>query len=185
MEAEAKHRREYTTYGNVAYHAGYGGSVIQAPSREAIPIPQTRPKRRAAARPKVRVREAGEVSVFAVSGFLVLLGLALMLIFSYSQINEIHTGTVVLQDQLADLQKEEVSLMAREQMAYDLQAIEKQETGDGSMSKPRSSQQVILDDSNEDNAVLYQNESSTLITWIGQAVKNIGSLFSNVLSYFY
>ena len=63
----------YRTYGSVAYAPAYDGSAIRAPGRESTlqPRPKARPRTReqALTRTKVQVREAGEVSPFAVIGF--------------------------------------------------------------------------------------------------------------------
>ena len=65
-------RASYRTYGNVAYAPAYDGSAVRVPKREELPPqPKVRPKerKRALTRTRVQVREAGEVSLFAVIGF--------------------------------------------------------------------------------------------------------------------
>lgn len=77
----------YRTYGSVAYAPAYDGSAIRAPGRESTlqPRPKARPRTReqALTRTKVQVREAGEVSPFAVIGFAAVGVFAALLIFMY------------------------------------------------------------------------------------------------------
>lgn len=78
MAAQVKQNRQYSTYGNVAYRASYDGTIVQAPPREEVPAPYARPQRQVRTRKRVRVREAGEISVFAVLGFAILLTLSIL-----------------------------------------------------------------------------------------------------------
>ena len=65
--AVARRERRYRT-GRTAYGpdlTAYDGSAARVLEREEVlqPRPQVRPRERAVARPKVRVREAGQVSL--------------------------------------------------------------------------------------------------------------------------
>jgi hypothetical protein len=184
MATAVKRSRQYETYGSVAYHDGYDGGAVRTPRREEVLPPQTRPRKRVLARPRVRVREAGAISIFGIVGFAVVFGLAVLLIMTYSQRTAVYNSTVKLESQLTVLKKDEATLLAHQEMAYDLQSIEKQVTDDGSMSKPRSSQQVVLDISEGDNAVRYQEPSNPVLSIPTQIRESVGTLFHNVLSYF-
>ena len=62
----------YRTPGSVAYAPTYDRNAVRAPGREQVaqPKPRVRPKEKALTRTRVQVREAGQVSPFAVVGFL-------------------------------------------------------------------------------------------------------------------
>lgn len=182
MAAAAEARKLYTTYGNVAYD----GSAVQIPEQQEVfrPLPKERPRERVKARPKVRVREAGEVSVIGVVGFACVVMLSLMLLMTCTRMMRVYDETVTLENTLEDLREDEAALLAKQEMAYDLQAIEEQVTADGSMAKPRSSQQVMLDLSEADNVVIYERERSSVLEVLDALREHSGALLNNVLSYF-
>ena len=160
MAAEAKRRTtRYEVYGNVAYDPVWEGGSIAAPAPERQevlrPRPNVRPKERTLARPRVQVREAGKVSPFAVVGFLAIGVLAILFLMSSVRLTVLNDESVQLRNQLADLQEEGTKLLAQYELAYDLQAIEDQLTADGTMVRPSSSQMVVLDLSEPDNVVVY------------------------------
>jgi hypothetical protein len=109
----------------------------------------------------VRVRQAGKVSPFAVIGFLSVGVLAVLLLMCYVRLTVINDQSVQLRTQLSELQEEESKLLTQYEMAYDLQAIEQQLTADGTMVKPSSSQMVVLDLSEPDNVVIYDQTEDT------------------------
>lgn len=158
MAAEARRRTtRYETYGSVAYDPVWEGGAVAAPGREEVlrPRPRVRPKERTLARPRVQVREAGKVSPFAVVGFLSVGVLAVLLLMSYVRLTVINDETVQLRSQLSQLEKEETKLLTQYELAYDLREIEEQLTADGTMVKPSSNQMVVLDLSEPDNVVVY------------------------------
>ena len=69
MATAVKRKLRYDPYGEVTA-AAYDGSAARQLQREEVlqPRPLVRPRERAVARPRVRVREAGAVSPFAVAG---------------------------------------------------------------------------------------------------------------------
>jgi len=181
MAAEAKRRTtRYEVYGNVAYDPVWEGGSIAAPAPEQQevlrPRPNVRPRERTLARPHVQVREAGRVSLFAVVGFLAVGVLAILFLMSSVRLTVINDESVQLRNQLADLQEEGTKLLAQYELAYDLQAIEKQLTADGTMVRPSSSQMVVLDLSEPDNVVVYDQmkEASPL--------ERVGSLLNDLVS---
>lgn len=158
MAAEAKRRTtRYEVYGNVAYDPAWEGGAVAAPRREEIlhPRPNVRPKERTLARPRVQVREAGKVSPFAVLGFACIGVLAVLLLMSCVRLTVINDETVQLRSQLSQLQEEEAALLTQYELAYDLRAIEEQMLSEGIMVKPNSNQMVVLDLSEPDNVVVY------------------------------
>ena len=84
MATAVKRRTKLNRYTNVPYDAYDGSAARQLKGSEVLqPRPMVRPKQRVVARPRVRVREAGAVSPFAVAGFLAVGVFAFMLLFSY------------------------------------------------------------------------------------------------------
>ena len=173
--ATARKRTRYAetrgTYGNLAYAEPAvrplerGGSEVLRPQ------------------PKVRVREAGQISVFAVVGFLAVGVFAVLLMLSTVQLTRVSDEMISLKSQLSNLQSEEKKLMAQYELAYDLSTIEQKVTSDGSMVKPQSSQIYTLDLSEEDSVVHYSRENGGTET-VDSLISSLKSLLDGALSYF-
>lgn len=161
---KARRKTKYQTYGNVAYDLAYvqpaarpherGGSEVLRPQ------PKARPRQKTVARPKVRVREQGSVSLFAVVGFLAVGVFAALVLMSYVQLTVASDQVVSLNTQLESLKTEQAKLMTQYERAFDLSGVEAQVLADGSMTKPQSGQIVVLDMSEPDTVVHYQQEES-------------------------
>ncbi len=177
--AETARRASYDPYRNLNYQ--YDGSAVRiAEEEEALrPRPQVRPRNRELARPKVAVRPAGKVSLFAVVGFAVVAALAVLILMSYIQLNAISNQVVSLNTEMTQLQSEEATLRARYELAYDLSAIEKAVTSDGSMSRPQMGQMVYVDLTEPDSVVLYHEDQSG-----GGFLESLEEVVGSVLSYF-
>lgn len=179
MASNARRRTtRYETYGSVAYEPAWEGGAVAAPDREEVvrPRPRVRPKERILARPRVQVRESGKVSPFAVIGFLSVGVLAILVLMSYVRLAVVSDETVQLRSQLSELQEEEAKLQTKYELAYDLQAIEEQLLADGTMVKPSSNQKVILDLSEPDNVVVYDQTEET-----SGALEQVGGLLENLV----
>lgn len=180
MAAQARRRStRYEVYGSAAYDPVWEGGAIAAPERQEVlqPRPKVRPKERTLARPRVKVREAGAVSPFAVIGFLAIGVMAVLLLMSSARLTVINDETVQLRSRLSQLQEEEAELLAQYELAYDLQAIEEQLTADGTMVKPSSNQMVVLDLSEPDNVVVYDRAEDA-----AGALDKIGDLLGDLVS---
>ncbi len=178
MAAEARRRTtRYETYGSAAYDPVWEGGSVAAPRREEVlrPRPRVRPKERTLARPRVQVSEAGTGSPFAVVGFLSVGVLAVLLLMSYVRLTVINDETVQLRSQLSELEEEEAKLLTQYELAYDLREIEEQLTADGTMVKPGSDQMVVLDLSEPDNVVVYDQTEETV-----GALEKIGGLLEDL-----
>ncbi len=180
--AEAKRRStRYEVYGNVAYDPVWeGGAVaIPAPERQEVlqPRPQVSPRERTLARPRVQVREAGAVSPFAVIGFLAVGALVVMLLISAVNLAILNDETVQLRSELSSLQNEETKLLTQYELAYDWAALEAQLTADGTMAKPDSSQMVVLDLSEPDSVVVYE-QTDNVSGLLGEAERFLEDLVS-------
>ena len=164
--AEAKRKStRYEVYGNVAYDPVWEGGAVAAPAPERQevlrPRPNVRPKERTLARPRVQVREAGKVSLFAVVGFFSIAVMAVLLLMCCVRLTVLADESVQLRNQLNQLQAEESDLLARCELAYDLQAIEAELLASGTMVRPTSDQMVVLDLSEPDNVVVYDQSEAT------------------------
>ena len=173
--ATARKRTRYAetrgTYGNLAY-AEPAVRPLERGGSEGL-----RPQ------PKVRVREAGQISVFAVVGFLAVGVFAVLLMLSTVQLTRVSDEMISLKSQLSNLQSEEKKLMAQYELAYDLSTIEQKVTSDGSMVKPQSSQIYTLDLSEEDSVVHYSRENGGTET-VDSLISSLKSLLDGALSYF-
>ncbi len=165
MAAEQRRTSRYEVYGNVAYDPVWEGGAVAAPAPERQevlrPRPNVRPKERTLARPRVQVREAGKVSPFAVVGFLSIAVMAVMLLMCCVRLTILNDESAHLRNQLSQLQAEEADLLARYELAYDLQTIEAELLASGAMVRPASDQMVVLDLSEPDNVVVYDQSEPT------------------------
>lgn len=182
MAAVAQRRTSrYEVYGNVAYDPVWEGGAVVAPApgqQEVLrPRPNVRPKERTLARPRVQVREAGAVSPFAVVGFLSIAVMAILLLMCCVRMTVLNDETIQLRDQLSQLQEEEAELLARYELAYDLQAIEAQLLADGTMVRPGSEQMVVLDLSEPDNVMVYDQSES-----VGGVVNEVKDFVNDLMS---
>ena len=160
--ANRRSRTPYKTYGNVAYAPAYDGSAVRVPGREEPlqPQPKVRPQRRerTLTRTRVQVREAGEISPFAVIGFLAVGIFAALLVWSYAQYVVATDQLVTLRSELSELQEENILLSAQYEKVFDLERIQA-EVGD-TMIRPTQDQIVYLDLSEPDSVVLYKEEGA-------------------------
>ncbi len=165
MAAEQRRTSRYEVYGNVAYDPVWEGGAVAAPAPERQevlrPRPNVRPKERTLARPHVQVREAGKVSPFAVVGFLSIAVMAVMLLMCCVRLTILNDESAHLRNQLSQLQAEEADLLARYELAYDLQTIEAELLSSGAMVRPAGDQMVVLDLSEPDNVVVYDQSEPT------------------------
>lgn len=166
------------TYGSAAYDLDYqrGGSI-------AAPRPLVRPREETAVRPKVRVREAGKVSIFAVVGFLAIGVFAVLVLLSGIQLTTLSDDIAALNKQMTTLQSEESKLRTKYELAFDLASIETAVTSNGSMVKPQSGQILYLDLSEPDSVVLFE-QGETPLKGVEGMFQGVGEVFTNVVEYF-
>lgn len=183
MATMAKRRRRYA-YGNVPGSNAYEGSAARRLERApaAQPRPQVRPRERAVARPRVRVREAGRVSVFAVAGFLAVAVCTVLLMWSYVELAQISNQVVEVKSDITALKSDEAKLRAQYELAYDLSDIEQTMTADGSMIRPGESQICYVDLSSPDCVELFDQE--TPVSGVLGMVESVKEIFGEVVEYF-
>ena len=177
-------RPSYNTYGSVAYAPAYDGSAVRAPGREETlqPQPRVRPRERerTLTRTRVQVREAGEVSPFAVIGFLAVGVFAALLLWSYAQYVVASDQLVTMRSELSQLQEENVLLSAQYEKVFDMERIQAA-VGD-TMVRPTSGQIVYLDLSEPDNVVL-RGQEETAQGPMG-LLKGLEDIFGDLFAYF-
>ena len=182
--------RRYRTYGNVAYQPEFEQEPVREPARrervkgntvrrpEPHRRPQPRPRRRPAVRPSIQVRPQEAVAPFAVVGLFAVLACALLLVVSCARLATANNDIVKLRDELAALQDENRTLLAKYELVYDLEAIEKQFLSDGTMIKPGAGQTVYLDLSAGDNVVYYDGAGEGLPGMLQRAERFFAGLLS-------
>jgi len=90
-----------------------------------------------------------------VVGFFSIAVMAVLLLMCCVRLTVLNDESVQLRNQLNQLQAEEADLLTRYELAYDLQAIETELLASGAMVRPASDQMVVLDLSEPDNVVVY------------------------------
>lgn len=177
--AQTQRRGSFDPYRNLNYD--YDGSAVRVAEEEEVlrPRPQVRPRNQELSRPKVAVRPAGKVSLFAVAGFGAVAVMAVLILMSYIQLSAISNEVVSLNAEMTQLQSEEATLRARYELAYDLRSIETTMTADGSMIRPQSGQIVYVDMTEPDSVILYERtgEKSTFGDGLREIVNNILAYF--------
>ena len=181
MASAVKQRRAYDPYRNMSY--AYDGSAARVLEQEEVlrprPQPRVRPRHVQLERPKVEVRPAGKVSLFAVAGFVTVAALAVMILMSTVQLMSVSDEVVSIENQIRELKSEEATLLARYEMAYDLGAIESAVTADGSMSRPQAGQIIYVDLTEPDSVVLYSQTEAAEGLW-----GSITQFWDSLLAYF-
>ncbi len=180
--ASAVKRGSYDPYRNVSYM--YDGSAVRVVEGGEVLQPRprihVRPRYEEQARPRVVVRPAGKVSLFAVAGFSALTVMAVLIIMSYVQLSAISRDVVGLNSEMTKLQGEEAILRARYELAYDVSAIESAVTADGSMSRPQAGQMVYVDLTEPDSVVVYEKGEETT----GGFLDGARQIVEHILAYF-
>lgn len=162
--------------------SSYDGSAVRRLEREPAAQPRVRPRERAVARPRVKVREAGKVAPFAVAGFAAVAVFAVLLLMSYIQLAQISNDVVSLKSEMTTLQSDEAQLRAEYALAYDLSDIEQKMTADGSMSHPQDSQICYVDLSEPDSIEFPTGEAP--VKGLGGLVKSVRDLVGEIVEYF-
>ena len=178
---ELRYNNRNAVYGNLAYdldrevrehelrHAG------EAQRRqEAV---RERPKIRSLSKAQVRQRQ--KISILSVLGVGAAIGLSVLVLLYYIQLTTISDEVVALQNQLAELKTENVSLTAQHEQMFDLATVKEVAEAAG-MSKPGSSQVYYIDMSEGDSAVVYQQEegiASRLLTSLNHGIYAVVEYF--------
>ena len=186
----SRNRRRYRTDGNVALQPEVEQEPARIPSRreqirgntvrrpEPVRVPRAVPRKRPAPRPDVQVRAQGAFSPFAVAGLFSVLACTLLLVISTAQLAEVNNEIVDLRSELSELQEENLTLQARYELVFDLEAIEKMFLSDGSMVRAGMGQTVYLDLSAPDSVIYYDGAGEGLSAMIPRLERYFADLLS-------
>ena len=190
MADQRRSRRRYRTYGNVAYQPELDPEPARSPSRreqirgntvrrpEPVRRPRIVPRKRPAVRPDIQVRTQSAFSPFAVAGLFSVLACTLLLVIGTAQLAQVNNDIVDLRGDLAGLQEESLTLQARYELVFDLEAIEKMFLSDGSMVRSGTGQTVYLDLSAPDSVVYYDGAGEGLSSVIPRLERYFADLLS-------
>lgn len=167
-------RTRYRTNGAAAYDVNrYRGTAAPQIQHPALPEEQRRPVR------SVRVKAKAAVSPFGVIGMMAAVCMLVLVIFGYVQLYEATSVAGDLSDDLASLNQENQMLHSEYEGKIDLAGIETRATTELGMTQPSAGQNVYLNLSGTDRAVVMQKEVHNPLTAVVDAVKNsIESLVS-------
>ena len=157
--ATERRKRQYSTYGSVAYQPAYAPETERRSARRAAQPqqrPRVQPREQVAARPEVAVRQQSPVSVFAIVGFAAVALCVFMLLSAGAQLAVVADETIALRNELAQLETEAQTLHAQYEQAYDLPAIEQELITSGTMVKTNSANTVYLDLSEADSVIYFE-----------------------------
>ena len=175
------YNRGGAVYGDLAYSLERElprGQVRQRQAEKAMPKPLAQPKVRAVSH--VQLRERQHVSPVAVLGAVSVIAMTILVLMSYIQLMVLSSSVVALKGQLEELEVANVSLTAEYEQMYDLSSIKEAAEAAG-MSKPSSSQIFYLDLSEDDNAVVYQQEEPGVLS---QLLSSLSHGIYTVVEYF-
>lgn len=161
----------YSTNGSVAYDAGYASGGAVRTREGAAPRTRTQQQGQTIARPRVKVREKGEASLFSIVGVAAIAVVAILLLISYAQLLMVSDSVVALQSEQKVLQAEQAKLLTEYELSINLEEIEAEVLATGAMVKPQSEQIIYIDTYEGDDVVFYEDES---------AVKGIEGIFSGL-----
>ncbi len=168
--------------------ATYGSLAINAPEITSIPgiAPEYLPQERTAARENVskgvKVRSKANaksgISPVTLLSAIIAIGLVVMVIMSYVQLNVISVKSSQYEAQIAELEQDETQLKLAYESAFDFREIEEYATSELGMIKASAGQKVYLSENSEDKAVVIETESKTSGFWSA-----ISDFFASVKEY--
>lgn len=145
----------YETNGSAAYDLRrYGSAAPQRAPGRGLPEERRRPA------PVRRVRAKLAVAPFAVLGMVAVMGMLILVVFSYVRLYEAKSQVGQLTEELTTLQQEQDALTSEYESKIDLVAIEERARAMG-MVQPTSVQTVYLDLSGTDRAEVLQEEEAS------------------------
>jgi cell division protein FtsL len=127
------------------------------------------------------LREQQRVSLVAIAGFAMVAMLAVAVLASYIQLNNVYARTVAAQATLTQLESDYAKLEAEDQEIFDNSRLHKA-ADKAKLVKPGISQQVYVELSDPDNAVVYHQSEG--IALVERCTKGLKSIFQGVSEYF-
>jgi cell division protein FtsL len=130
---------------------------------------------------KIALREQQKVSLLAIAGFVMVAMLAVAVLTSHVQLNNIYARTVAAQSTLTQLESDYAKLETQDQEIFDNARLNKV-AAEAGLVKPGMNQQVYVELSDPDNAVVYRQDDGAGV--VERAVQGLRSVFSGVGEYF-
>lgn len=130
---------------------------------------------------KLPSREQQRVSLLAIAGFAMVAMLAVAVLSSYVQLNSVYARTVAAQSSLTQLESDYAKLEAQDQEIFDNQRLNKA-AAKAHLVKPGLNQQVYVELSDPDNAVVYQQGDG--VPLLDRAAQGLRSFLGGVGEYF-
>ena len=156
--------RSVSVDGNLARSLDF--EVRERELRHAGEVPRrreaVREKPKVHSAPKVRLREAQDVSILAVAGAVAAAVLAVLVLMNYIQLTVLSSNVVELRGELKTLEKENVILTTQYEQMFDLATVKAAAEAAG-MTKPGASQIYYVDGTSGDSAVVYRQEAPGLL----------------------
>jgi cell division protein FtsL len=149
------------------------------PDRRRETGKEPKPLSRPAAKTAARAQKSYGVSLFAVTGFIVVAVMMVFVLLAHVRYNEITSETIRLQARLDELTELERKLMIEYEKAFDIIDVEQYATNVLGMSKPDESQISVVKTTADDKAVVVSREKHET-----QRPESIVTFLASLVSYF-
>ena len=177
----AAENRRYGTNGAAAYdvysgnqaYERYDGNAVRRPQRQGLPEERPVPRRQE----RVKVKTA--VAPFTLFGMAAAVLMLILVVFGYVQLFEATTEVGELQTQLTELTAQQTLLESRYESRIDLELVQERAEKLG-MSAPREDQIIYVSLAGTDRAEIFEEEKTSIVTEIIQAVEES---VSNLIAY--
>lgn len=152
-----------------------GAKPIRQPAVKAEPKPAARP----AAKTAPRMQKSYGISLFAITGFIVVAVMMVFVLLAHIRYNDITSETVRLQARLDELTEQERKLKIEYEKAFDVNNVEQYATNVLGMSKPDDSQVCIVQTTVYDKAVVVSQEKDETLK-----PESMVAFLASLVSYF-
>ena len=177
----AAENRRYGTNGAAAYdvysgnrsYERYDGNAVRRPQRQGLPEERPVPRRQE----RVKVKTA--VAPFTLFGMAAVVLMLILVVFGYVQLFEATAQVGELQSQLTELTAQQTLLESRYESRIDLKLVQERAEKLG-MSAPREDQIIYVSLAGTDRAEIFEEEKTSIVTEIIQAVEES---VSNLIAY--
>lgn len=173
----------YASRSAVSGSTAYDISRLREFDRESEKLPDAKPTKqptvKADPKPSPKTHKAYGVSLFAVTGFVVVAVMMVFVLLAHVRYNDISSETVRLQARLDELNEQERKLMIEYEKAFDVIAVEQYATNVLGMSKPDESQVSVVQTTAYDKAVVVSQEKDET-----QGTESMVTFLASLVSYF-
>lgn len=179
MSAQAAYK--YADYGAEAY--ALPRTEVFPPAAEPKAIPDTRtgvktaPRARTKARAEVQTRYS--ISLFGVTGFLLVTVLMVFVVLANIKLSEVSFQNVELEAQMQTLETEERQLLIQYEQAFDINQIETYATTVLGMTKPTEGQVGQIDLTRTDKIVILGEDGEE-----PSPLRGFGAFLRSLVEYF-